>query len=310
MSSVEKLEYSDQIVYYHDSTLILSDSLTNEAKSTHALHENSHYHWTMIGSVERHWSRVVSIGIGEVLFAYTYRNEKYWSYLVFMHPDWKTYKSTWTEECTYPTNLPDMKVLLPQKLQEIKENKYNWLTDSQVKQLKQFSEKEIFSIISKTDEQCFMKINNKIVVITSESPDDKIVFVTYCKYDKMIFVHLKGPDKLKFQRWEEDNNSWILKKRVAIDTSYFLVWRLSRIYSMECSKKAIFLGIVDRKGDNKVVVLDKYTLTECYWTPGSHPTFHDNYELWFTKNLEILKDIEAINKIAEAILCIILSYVD
>lgn len=299
----EKLQYPDKIIYIDKQSFKLHNIDEHKTESTYEIQKLSANHIDFT-CLERCHTKIVSTSIGEIMLTLT-RFDSFLAYAVFIDEDWKTQPEQFIIwDVKNRDGWPKIDDIFDEV---VKQNQNKWLTNNQMKQLQ--NKKPDFIIELLTSEKCIVRTDTSLFTVSSWSPHIHINSVTYCKYDKILIVCLKNELKFRLDRWEKSDDRWIKKKDVVF-TPVVNTKRIIEIDSIVCSRRYIFFGAVSENYDNHIGVFDKETLTECYWMPGAQPTLHDGYNMWLRKNLELLKGIEVIKKMAEEILGIILSYVD
>lgn len=302
----KKLEYTEHFVYMHKQSFRLHNIVENKIEATHKIQDYSSTIFDTLEHVGKYWCWIYSIGIGEIMFAYTLKNKEFWLYVVFIHKDWKTNQSEWLDPNIHiiPCTIANANELIAKKVKEIKRD---WVTGSQRKQLDQQFQKQKFEMTFLSPEKCDMTIDGTFLSLKQIIKHHDILSVTYCKYDEIIISCTKMDVNFILHTWSK-KNAWQMTKCKAL---HELTPKgvIDTIYSLECSRKYLLIGARMRTHTYSIIVLDK-DYNAIYQIPGYRPTCRNDYHMWLKENVELLKTVEEMKKMAEAILGIILSYVD
>lgn len=114
------------------------------------------------------------------------------------------------------------------------------------------------------------------------------------------------------EEWKKSDTNWILLGTSPILQMDIIPRKSSEVYHFECGRKYISLGVkygkeISRRG--MICLYDKNSFKSVNSFPGYHPTFWDDYDRWFGKSLQTLKNTEILNKINEDLLKLILFYI-
>lgn len=142
----------------------------------------------------------------------------------------------------------------------------------------------------------------------------------YDKYNDSIFMLIfsNDPDSNTTYQFEEFNKDkdWVLLRKSDIGHLDPRLGKEQRqeVYHMECGRYYISIGLKQTiHGTGEVLftiyLFNKETFKLYNKFSGCHPTFRDDYDDWFKNNLNIMKNIETLNKINEDLLKIILFYI-
>lgn len=132
----------------------------------------------------------------------------------------------------------------------------------------------------------------------------------YDKYeDNFVAIFLSG-QTYRIDVFENISGGWLLLKK----SKFFkLQTSLSRVDKLECTKN-YFLIAVHPGWDiitisREIVIMDKKTFTISYKVYGSQPAFYDDYDKWYKNSMNLLKDIDVLNKFSVDLLSILLLYI-
>jgi hypothetical protein len=137
---------------------------------------------------------------------------------------------------------------------------------------------------------------------------------TYDHFDKCIVICSKTDSGIVFERWKKYDNIW---KSIGTSSHHVFIEGLKDIttvhyiHDIVCSRNHLFALTTDVDLNDIFIVFKKRIsrFQEICRIEGVHPTYHDDYELWYNQGLIILQNEETLKNMSVDVLKIILLYI-
>lgn len=309
----EKLEYVERIAYANERKLILHDVTNNRVEKIHTIDE----HIRGIHNQRKHyrdWSRIASIGIGEVVVMHIRTSQgrefSYRRFLLYLNKEWNEVR---TQEFEFDNTdwYGSIDKSLCEKIYELQSGKLKWLTKEQMTEIP--TERCESVKFNNVNDMVKITLGGKTSVLNPNyKPSSKIIAICYCRFTKNIIMCTRSSPYYVFVRWRKIGESWFAngkKYHVMFDVQAPpFVGDIVSIIKIECSKNYLFVEARDTNGD-VIIVMHKELLYELFRIRGCLPAYRDDYDVWFRTNTELLKTVDVLGKMSEDVLKIILSFV-
>lgn len=303
-ADLQTLEYAESIIYIRDQRIMSYDLSNNKYQIVYYL--NSHGGYSNIHQ-DVYWTRVVSIGLGEVVVTYFNSGEKkdQWASITFVD---RINNRVMTDLPTpiwgvFTTQAKTVNDFMSEQLMGLKLGRKNWIPKEQISKIS-FDKPVIFKKFSLYVEIIIDGVISELHPIGHAY--ETVMGVAYCKYEKILYVCSKSGKSTMYQKWKMHENKWIPDSSRCYhhnDHQY------QTVHKMSCSKKYLFVEITTLLSEHRINFIDKQTCSKIHYISGCHAVGRDDYYEWFAKNLDFLKNVNELEKMCEDVLKIILSYI-
>jgi hypothetical protein len=173
--------------------------------------------------------------------------------------------------------------------------------------------------IKRIDNDIYITLDGETSILPANAyfRHDSINMAAYDQFDKHIIMCDTHDYIVIFQRWIKHGKTWqkigVSSLHAFLEDPVSKIPRLQVFHKIICSRNYLCIASVDVNGDHVIVVLKKNLLhepfTEICRIRGCHPVYHDDYQLWSQKGLQILQSEDVLKNMSHDILKIILSFV-